>query len=447
MRLLLLTVACLLTPFCVSRPKYGMLVLIVFQATLLGGSAELETNKFIFGGLFGLQLLWWIPRMLRTRQQWIKQPLAQWVTGLFLLFAVSRLVGMAHGISALDWFRDLSPMLNYVWILMGVAAFGAGKNTRGYCKLLLFFLAILSVISTAQLLSFRDFLSGPIAFFDSINVTPIVILFGVFLALSLASDDTQVRSRKQYWIIASGFVACGLLTGTRTNSISIFAGLATYTWLLGREGMIKPSKVVIKTVLPFAVVTGLFLMTVAYGFLDTGKLFERYKEPFSEDFLEDATLTNRIAEGVDAWNAFTASPIVGQGLGYKMPTVFQLGMEYYTPEMYFVHNFYFYVLAKFGLLGIVTFAGFFVSVIRTSIRGYFRSAPGINKGLYAGVACLMVALIVESITAAQFNERFPTAFLGVLLGMIIAMEVENRMSIKKLAVPLPVLPDQSSYRI
>src|SRR5271163_1290123 len=166
MRLLLLLAAVLLAPFCITRPKYGMLVLILFQTILLGTSADLETNKFIFGALFGLQLLWWMPGILRTRQQWLKQSLARWVVALFLLCALSRFVGMSHGIAALDWFRDLSPMLNYVWILIGVAAFGAAKDLRRYCKIMLCVLGILSVISTAQFLYLRDFLSQPIALFN-----------------------------------------------------------------------------------------------------------------------------------------------------------------------------------------------------------------------------------------------------------------------------------------
>src|SRR5438128_884307 len=117
-----------------------MLIVVLFQTVLLGTSPDLETNKFIFGALFGLQLLWWMPRMLRTRQQWLQHSLARWVIALFLLFVVSRFVGMSHGIDVLDWFRDLSPMLNYVWILMGVAAFGRTKDIGSYCKILLFVL-------------------------------------------------------------------------------------------------------------------------------------------------------------------------------------------------------------------------------------------------------------------------------------------------------------------
>jgi len=431
MRTLFFVVCVLTAPFCVSRPKYGMLLLVVLQAALLGNSADLETGKFIYAAIFCFYLISWIPSLLNERGRWWKHPIVRSVKWLLFLFALSRLVGMYHGISAIDWFRDLTPMLNYIWIPFGVVAFSAKDNLRRYCRLLVILLAILSIISTAQIMVFRGFLPDPIDFFDAVNVTPVVVLFGVFLSISLAIDNADKRSRIRSWACAGGFVVCSLLTGTRINTVSILVGSMVFFLLLRRVGAIRRSGTMMKILLPVAAATVLMVVTAAYALPDADKLVERYKEPLSADFLEDATLTNRIAESLDAWNAFAASPVFGQGLGYKMETVFRLGFDYYIPEMYFVHNFYFYILAKFGLLGLVSFAVFFAAVIRSSVRGFLASAPGIERALYGGVASLMVALLIESITSAQFNERFPTAFLSILLGLIVAIDIKRARNASK----------------
>jgi hypothetical protein len=52
-----------------------------------------------------------------------------------------------------------------------------------------------------------------------------------------------------------------------------------------------------------------------------------------------------------AWNGFRESPWFGQGLGYSIPIASWSIMASDT-DLFMVHDFYLYVLLKFGMLGV-----------------------------------------------------------------------------------------------
>jgi len=399
-----------------------MLLLVMLQVIFLGGSLELDAEKFVYGGFFGLLMLAWLPGFFRTRHMWISHPIVKWLLAVFGVILISRFAGAAHGIPTMDWFRDLSPMLNYAWILLGVYAFGPGSDMRKYGKFLLACIALVTIPITLQWMYFRALFDAPGTILDNATLGPGVTLFGVFLAAAFALEAKDKQTKRKFLVVAGGFVAAAFATGTRTVLASIGAGCFAYFLLFRREGRVSFRRVISVVAIPLALVPLVLFALSATKLIDTDPLTGRYAEALTSEMLEDDTVQDRVMETLDAWNAFRQSPLLGQGLGYRTETVYHIGGVELEPGAFFVHDFYAYLLAKLGITGFVVFVGFLLSIIYQAIKGYFRRPDGFEKYYFGSMAALMAALMLMSLAGSQFNDRLSTAFLGIMVGMMVAMD-------------------------
>jgi O-antigen ligase len=415
-------VGLLLLPFCWGKPRYGMLLLVMIQVIFLGGSLELDAEKLVYGAFFCLLMLAWLPGFFRTRQAWISHPIAKWLLAVFGVILISRFAGAAHGIPTIDWFRDLSPMLNYSWILLGVYAFGPGLDMRKYGKFLLACIAIVTIPITLQWMYFRALFDSPGTIVDNATLGPGVTVFGVFLAAAFALEAKDKHTKRKFLLIAGAFVAAAFATGTRTVLASIAAGCFAYFLLFRREGKVSFRGVISVVAIPLLLVPLVLYTLSATKLIDTGPLTGRYGEVLTSEMLEDDTIQDRVMETLDAWNAFRQSPLLGQGLGYRTETVYHIGGVEFEPGAFFVHDFYAYLLAKLGITGFVVFVGFLICIIYRAIRGYFQRPDGFEKYYFGSMVALMSALMLMSLAGSQFNDRLSTAFLGIMVGMMIAMD-------------------------
>jgi O-antigen ligase len=412
----------LLLPFGWRKPRYGMILLVGLQAILLGGSLQLDSEKYVYGAFFGLLMLAWLPGFWRTRKLWIRHPIAKWLLAVFGVVLASRMVGAAHGIPTIDWFRDLSPLLNYSWILLGILAFGPEVDARRYTFLLLIFIAMLTVPITLQWMYLRSFFESQTDIVENRTLGPVITLFGTFLSLVFVLDAKDTRMKRRFMIATAGFVVAAFLTGTRVALAGIATGFFVYFLLLRREGKISFGRVLRAVALPLVLLPFLLLVLAATKTVDVDAMTARLGAGLSSDILDDDTIKDRVGETLDAWYAFEASPVTGQGLGYKTDTVYHMGGIEFEPDSFFMHNFYAYLLAKVGIVGFMVFMAFLVSMVRSAIKTYLSRPEGFEKYYAAGMAALVVALMLTSITAAVFNDRLTTALLGIMVGMMIALE-------------------------
>jgi O-antigen ligase len=414
--------ALLFLPFCWNKPRYGMILLVALQVLFLGGSLQVTSEKYVYGAFFCVLMLAWLPGVLRTRRAWMKPGITKWLLAVFVLAVISRWPGSEHGIPAGDWFRDLSPMLNYLWILLGVCAFPPEVDTRKYALSLLTFIAILTVPITLQWMYYRSFFTNSPDLLDNATLGPVVTLFGAFLAAAFVFDAKDKRTKRKFVFFSLGFLAAAFLTGTRIAVASIVAGFFIYFLLLRRERKVSFGSAISASIW---VAGGLFVLVVALAatkVIDVSGMLDRYTETTTSEMLEDDTVKDRILESIDGWNAFMQSPVVGQGLGYRTETVYTVGEVEFQPESFYMHNFYIYLLAKFGIVGSIVFLAFLISILRHAIKGYFRRLDGFDKYYFGSMAALMVALLMMSITAAAFNDRLSTALLGIMVGTMIGMD-------------------------
>jgi len=398
-----------------------MLLLVMLQVVFLGGSLELESGKFVYAFFFGLLMLAWLPGFFRTRPNWIKHPITKWLIGVFAIILISRFAGAAHGISTMDWFRDLSPMLNYSWIFLGVFAFGPELDLRRYCKFLLACIAVITIPITLQWMYYRALVDMPGMILDNATLGPGITLFGTFLASAFVLEAKDKGTRRKFLVIAGAFVLAAFATGTRTVLISIAAGCFVYFLLFRSEGKVSFRRLISAVAVPLALVPLILFVLATTKIIDTDPLTGRYGEALTSEMLEDDTIQDRVMETLDSWNAFTQSPLLGQGLGYRAPTLYHIGGVEFQPDQFFIHDFYAYLFAKLGITGFVVFSGFLGSIILQGIKGYFRRTEGFEKYYFGSIVALMAALILTSLAGSQFNDRLSTALLSIMVGMMIAM--------------------------
>jgi O-antigen ligase len=367
-------------------------------------------------------MLAWLPGLLRTRRAWIKPGMTKWLLVLFVFFLISRAIGEEHGIPAVDWFRDLSPMLNYLWIFLGVYALAPHVDTRKYAVSLLTFIAILTVPITLQWMYYRSFLSSAPDLLDNTTLGPGITMFGAFLSIALVLDAKDKRTKRKFVYLTLGFFAAAFLSGTRVVVASIVAGLFAYFLLLRREHKVSFRSAISGSIWVTGGLLVLVVTLAATKVIDVSGMIDRYTETTTSEMMEDDTIKDRIIETVDGWNAFMQSPLVGQGLGYRTETVYTVGEVEFQPESFFMHNFYIYLLSKFGIVGSIIFLAFLISILRHAIKGYFRRLDGFDKYYFGSMAALMIALLLMSITAAAFIDRLETALLGIMVGTMIGMD-------------------------
>ncbi|MFZ1133849.1 MAG: O-antigen ligase family protein [Candidatus Korobacteraceae bacterium] len=414
---LLLLLAVLALPLYWKRPAAGLLLQVFLQAVIFGGSRDVSLSKVLYAGYFAVLMLIWMPGFFATLRQTIRVPFAKWLAAMFTLFVVSRVVGISHGLAAVDWFREVSPLLNYGFAFLGIFAFSREPDLRRYLRWFLLVMFLLSVPAAATWMWFRGFLSESNAVMSLTNASPSVFMGGLFLAITLAAEDRQ--NLKLYTAAGAFFVGCMLITGSRMESASAILGAAIVAFLFWRRGELAAS-VAFKFATAAALIAVVAIVALSMsGSIDMGDIADRFLAATQSDIVEDQTVTNRITETLDAWEAFQEGPLVGKGLGYQTGTTYIVGHVPVVIEMYFIHNMYVYLLAKLGAVGFVVVLGYFASAIRTALRSFFRFRDRPFSGYFAAFVGFTVAILFESVTANQFADRTASSLIGVFSGLLL----------------------------
>jgi len=395
---------------------WSLIFLFALQCFLLGVSDEVDdAGKLLFAAVLGFLVIWTLPRVVSHGLPYPERVM-KWTLALMLLVACSRLVGISSGIPAVDWLRDSLPLLNFWWILLGPWAFSTRRGVWRAYVVLMVLLAFLALVVTDHYLTIRRFTTGGLELTGYVRASDSVVLFGAFLTLPMV-ELRRGAHRVCFGLFGASFVAAALMTGTRSHLGAMIAGLAFYFWLTRRtRAKLAPraTRMIVLCVLLGITAVGVAL---AEGILDAQVVMDRAGEISTLDF---GAFTQRVDESVEAWNGFQKSPLLGQGLGYRMP-VGLWSIQESQDELFMIHNFYLYILLKFGMVGVPVFFGLFVSVIRTAMSTYRHSRAPFVRAFSAGTASLMVALLVESVTAARFSDRSATALLALVMVFLLSL--------------------------
>jgi len=110
----------------------------------------------------------------------------------------------------------------------------------------------------------------------------------------------------------------------------------------------------------------------------------------------------------EAWHDFTASPLVGHGLGYSSGARYGEGMLS-------VHNEFLGHLVDGGLIGGVALTVLFAAVLQVAVRTASRSGP--SRALGEGVVLSLAMLATSMLVNAPLATPLPTALLWIALGI------------------------------
>lgn len=423
-----------------SNPGWQLFVLLTLQTLLLGASDEFDIGKIFFAAIYLLMLALWLPRIL-ARPFTHHEPLIRWTAAMFVLALFSRLPGAIAGVSTVDWMRDLEPLLNFSWILIGPFAFRTHKKIWNAYLLFLAIVGMLTFSVADQYIVQRGFRTEGLGLSSFLHATDGVVLFGIFMVAPMAVLRLAPRYRAGLAVLAAAFVMTALITGTRSHVGAILAGLLMYFWLTKRSESnpaIGGRRIVLTGVLVGVAAFGTMVQT---GLLDSQRVMQRTEEMKGLDF---GALTQRLDESLAAWQGFRERPLFGQGLGYKMQSVLWATDNSTTTDLYMIHNFYLYVPLKFGIVGIPVFFGFIVSMIRSAISTFRSARLPFDKAFSSGLASLLVALLVESATAPRFEDRSATALLSILIAMLLSMRrLIATQQVFALHVANPIVPVNS----
>lgn len=123
----------------------------------------------------------------------------------------------------------------------------------------------------------------------------------------------------------------------------------------------------------------------------------------------DSSLQYRVRENRYLMEAFDTAPFVGHGMGYAyQPPSGAPGSFYATTGRVYSHNFYYWLLAKAGLLGALAFAAFVLPLLG-------RRVPADVRGPIGAAA---VGLLAVSVVAPMPLSQTGSIALGALLGLL-----------------------------
>ena len=203
----------------------------------------------------------------------------------------------------------------------------------------------------------------------------------------------RTRRASLLWMAAFSLsVLAVLLTASRGLALALLAAVALLA--LFRRGLLSPPKA--------ALLLPLLVAALWLG----GGFFERILSYDARD-----TVHARYDEIGMALNAFYASPVLGNGIGYRyigdsLELRLAAGSDY-------IHNAFFFILTSFGLSGLVVFAAYLVY----SLRLVFRHRSGGDLFLLVGLSGL--GIWVYSLTQAIFFTLSYNLYMAFVMAVAI----------------------------
>ena len=363
---------------------------VIFGGMLaLQSSPDLDLTKiaYLVGSI--LCLVGALATAWRTRRTRQVREVAPWfvaAAALYGLLALSFAVSMAHGTSTTAWIRDAAAYGLFAAVPV-FALDGHLSVPRGMLVGMLVIAGLLGGLSWAvEWLARRDILDLPVArlVFPSGQLPGMLYLFAMGMALT--------AHRRAAWTVVAGTVlALFLITGTR-SSLLLLAGPLAMVVVAFRTQL----RSVLTPVLSHVVVAAVVVLAFQFALTGLAALAEPAREPGDPDIGSptaspgpnilgdrfgslpslvgspgsDASITERVAQYAAAGELFMSSPIVGVGPGHPIRWTDVSGY----PRSDFTADTPLVMPAKFGVVGILVFAGFAVAYGATLLDAV-RRAP------------------------------------------------------------------------
>ncbi|MEE2708059.1 MAG: O-antigen ligase family protein [Gemmatimonadota bacterium] len=399
--------------WCFRNPIGGLTFVISLSAFVVWSTEEITPYEIAYISLFGVVMLGW-----GFERFALGQPLAPKGTDrLYLWFmticVVSAVPAYFHGNDMLKWLRELIPFLFFLPYLVIIRSLRMVSSVKWLC---LAFVAVCLSVGIVNLIEYRNNVMnaeylwelaagrrapGEPLFFTTFTVVTILVCFEgfkgwrtlFFIGLLIFCGITlAVTFSRGYWVAALMSIGISFLwmPGPVRRRLLIIGSMSGGLAIIAVALFIGPE---------------LFDLATVLG--------ERFLSIFSA--MVDISLRNRIVESEAVLEAIMMSPVWGYGFGYYYS--FHPLIPAVLPTWY-VHNAYLYIWLKLGLLGLVTFLIWYITVIIHGYRAYRTIADPLMRPLLLSVVSIMIAIIPLSATSPQFIQKDSIIFLALAMGFI-----------------------------
>jgi len=406
----------------IQNPLFGFCNIILLHYFILKGTEKISIIEVLWGGYFFVLWVCWFYRKFFLNKERIITSWTESALFIFILLCfLSIIPAYIFKSSLLNWFRELIPFLTYLLFFMVVDIINKKQHliiilysffmlgaAIAIHNLYLYTQAVTDAVQLGQLIASRQTANEPL-FFSAIIIATSLLFF------------IDGKKTKFFLICIICFFSISLLA-TFSRGYWV-ATIISITILIGMFP--KNLKLKILSYSFFLIAFVGFLINIIYGDLGAsiihvlGKRFDTLANIGS-----DISTLERIQESKAVFPLIKMNPICGYGFGKTYSFWSLLSREMPT---WYVHNAYFYVLLKIGLVGLAFLMIFFLKTIHNGYLIYKSESAKLIKGLAIGIVSLFIGMIPLSLSSPQFLQKDSILLIACGAGIIELMRRKTHL--------------------
>lgn len=392
------------------RPVIGMGIYLLLYPMVPAGEA-ISPLKAATLALTMLLLMNWAMQRSIKREKFISKPEYKWLYVFFAFLCISPLIGMFNNFTAIDWARDIAPLLNLLMVPVMVDHF-RGKKNRWLLYLFFIPASIGFVRDIVGLLSLNGFPTIGLGSLQSLPVGSFHPSLGFGLGMIMYLHKAPHR---QYWLALSlACIGAALLSPTRT----VWITMGTMTLLIVLFGNQRKAYVIVAVSVLVAIAGYLMLFSVSSDYEEV----HQAKFEGLVNYSDDLSVESRMDEMKQTAELFASSPVLGVGFGYQYHFwrhwVKEGGSGYMDTN--FTHNDIMFIASKGGIIGLILFFLMLFKFVAALVKRRLESQTSIQAAWTTfGILAILNSLII-GLSTPCFQTREYMLVLVVLLSMGLA---------------------------
>jgi len=396
-----------------------LFISVLSEGAMSGMTTTVGVSKVIYGVLFALWFMaWGLSRGFsrKGKQPALAPSMAAPALALGGYLGVAILLGLVYGANFGDIIRDLSQYVGYLAVLPLLDL----VRTPRQAKNLIFFLALVG-LPTYLLTTIWG-----IGVKQRLDLSPALVMFqfagqywgpieGAIWAVAVSFPGLAGQISAWLWLVLEGGMS--IISGYRHKLLMFILAALTAFMVSGTLARRRLARYLIPVILSLMIVA---IMADLSGMINlplTDVTRDRYSTLLSgKKFQQDDSMQGRFQEAQWLLKKFWQNPVTGIGLGHGAgdPTL---------PGGYnFVyHNGYHASLMKFGVIGSLIFAWYFLALLRQALAIGRRADNYFARVIGLGLVVWLIPALIGSFWVNFFSNRGFALTVGVMAGLLPAL--------------------------
>ncbi|MCM8782284.1 MAG: O-antigen ligase family protein, partial [Candidatus Omnitrophica bacterium] len=252
----------------------------------------------------------------------------------------------------------------------------------------------------------------------------IVGLIIFVISVSLATILPKGRRKSLFMVLSLFFGITEIVSFARSLWIAAIFGLAFLFFVLSGKQKLNFLKLATTAVLLVSLYIAIAMSLPSKNLLYKSlySVGKRYLSIFITE--GEPTMMTRDVEIKEALRKAFMHPFLGNGLGTEI-TYFRydrwFGVSTWTTPRY-IHNAYVYLFLNMGILGVITFLCFCISLIRYGLKLHSTLEDEMDKAVTLGITCAFISLMVASLAGPLLTSPGVTVWLGFFIGALFVID-------------------------